>query len=236
MANEADRKKEMRSADGAERRRGFLGFVAHEVRNPLSTALWSAELLGRISGEERGGARGEKLSAMCLRSISRVRQLIEDHFLCERLDAGGIAVRPEAVPVREIAQAAVERRPSDVGEVSVDVDAAVLLRADRILLERALDALVAIAGREGTTVRISVEPSGSDLSLVVAGRAPESPTVDDPEKGSPSEPRGRALALPVVRRIAATLGGAFSLSGDRYVLTLRRPERDASLKDPTIHP
>jgi hypothetical protein len=123
-----------------------------------------------------------------------------------------------------------------VGEVSVDVDAAVLLRADRILLERALDALVAIAGREGTTVRISVEPSGSDLSLVVAGRAPESPTVDDPEKGSPSEPRGRALALPVVRRIAATLGGAFSLSGDRYVLTLRRPERDASLKDPTIHP
>ena len=66
-----------------------LGFVAHEVRNPLSTALWSAELLARMTPEERGGARGEKLTAMCLRSLGRVRQLVEDHFLCERLDAGG---------------------------------------------------------------------------------------------------------------------------------------------------
>src|SRR5512138_522027 len=90
------------SGGGAARRRGaFLGFVAHEVRNPLSTALWSAELLARLSAEERGGARGEKLVGMCLRSISRVRQLVEDHFLCERLDSGGIPVRAEGVGLRE---------------------------------------------------------------------------------------------------------------------------------------
>ena len=40
-------------ADGEERS-GYLGFVAHEVRNPLSTALWSAELLARMSPAERG--------------------------------------------------------------------------------------------------------------------------------------------------------------------------------------
>ncbi len=235
MADEAERTEE-RATDGAERRRAFLGFVAHEVRNPLSTALWSAELLGRISAEERGGARGEKLSAMCLRSISRVRLLVEDHFLCERLDAGGIAVRADAVSVREAAEAALERRPADVGDVALDVEAAVRLRGDRNLLERALEALVATAGRDGAAVRITVEPSGDDLAVVVSGKPPESPTVDDPAKGSPSEPRGRALALPLVRRIASALGGAFSLSGDRYVLTLPRPDHDEARRDPAAHP
>ncbi len=231
-----DQKGEERGADAVERRRGFLGFVAHEVRNPLSTALWSAELLGRITAEERAGARGEKLSAMCLRSISRVRQLVEDHFMCERLDAGGIAVHPEPVPLREVSEAVAERRPADVGEVALDVAPAVVLRADRLLLERALDALVVMAGREGTAVRIASEPSGEGVAVIVSGKAPEPPTVEDPAKGSPSEPRGRALALPLVRRIAAALGGAFSLSGDRYVLTLPRPDSDAARPDPAAHP
>ncbi len=236
MADDVKRKGAGPETDGVERRRGFLGFVAHEVRNPLSTALWSAELLGRISAEERGGARGEKLSAMCLRSISRVRQLVEDHFMCERLDAGGIAVRPELVPLRDASQAVLERRPADVGEISVDVAPSVVLRADRALLERALDALVSMAGREGTAVRIASEPAGAGVAVVVAGKAAEPPTVDDPAKGAPSEPRGRALALPLVRRIAVALGGSFALSeGGRYVLTLPRPDGEGVRPDPA-HP
>src|SRR5919198_5230984 len=78
-------------------RGGFLGFVAHEMRNPLSTALWSAELLARLSPEERSGPRGEKLAGMALRALQRLRFLIEDHFLAERLDIDGILVRLEPV-------------------------------------------------------------------------------------------------------------------------------------------
>lgn len=237
VADRSDRKPDDGEADGAERRRGFLGFIAHEVRNPLSTALWSAELLGRITAEERGGARGEKLSAMCLRSISRVRQLVEDHFMCERLDSGGIPIRAESIGLREAAGAALERRPADVGEVALDLGADVAARADRTLLERALDALVAIAGREGTAVRISSEPAGDAIALVVSGKPADPPTVEDPAKGSPSEPRGRALALPLVRRIAAALGGSLVLSdGGRYVLTLPKPDRDALRPDPAARP
>ena len=88
-------------ASDREGRGGFLGFVAHEIRNPLSTALWSAELLTRMSASDRGGPRGEKLSAMALRSIARVRRLVEDHFLCERLDAGGIPLRAEPIRLRQ---------------------------------------------------------------------------------------------------------------------------------------
>lgn len=235
MADPSDSTDDKRP-DSAERRRAFLGFVAHEVRNPLSTALWSAELLGRISAEERGAARGEKLSAMCLRSISRVRQLVEDHFLCERLDAGGITLNAGSVGARDCAEAALERRPPDVGPVAIDLPVDLHLTVDRNLLERALDALVATAGREGTAVRIASEPAGDRVALVVSGKPPETPSVEDPAKGSPSEPRGRALALPLVRRIAAVLGGTFSLSEGRYILTLPGPDHDRARRDPAAHP
>ena len=99
------------AVDANERRSGYLGFVAHEVRNPLSTALWTAELLTRMSPEERGGARGDKLSAMCLRSLSRVRQIVEDHFLCERLDVAGIPVRAETLVLGEVIDTLLDRRP-----------------------------------------------------------------------------------------------------------------------------
>jgi len=69
-------------------RPSHLGFVAHEIRNPMSTALWTAELLGRMSPAERAGDRGDKLTSLCFRSLTKVRLLVEDHLLCERLDAG----------------------------------------------------------------------------------------------------------------------------------------------------
>lgn len=205
---------------GGERRGGYLGFVAHEVRNPLSTALWSAELLTRMTAEERGGPRGEKLSAMCLRSITRVRRLMEDHFLSERLDAGGIPLRPEALGVRQVVDACVERVPPDLGSVSVDVDPALAVTADRTLLERAVEMLLAAAGGEGTAVRVSARGSGKTVELAFAGRPGEEAALADPVKGSPSDPKGRALALPLVRRIAAALGGNVALDDGGYLLSL----------------
>jgi K+-sensing histidine kinase KdpD len=223
-------------AGGAERRKAYLGYVAHEVRNPLSTALWSAELLVRIPAEERGGARGEKLSAMCLRSIARVRQLVEDHFLCERLDAGGIPVAGEPVTARAAAEAVVARRAEDAGAIALDVAPGLVVDADRALLDRALDALVAAAGRDGADVRIAAEPAGEAIALVVSGRAPEAGALEDPVKGSPSDPTGRALALPLARRIAAALGGTLTAADGRYVLTLPRARPEPARPDPGAHP
>lgn len=199
-------------ADGAPRtsedvRRDHLGFVAHEVRNPLSTALWSAELLARMSSEERAGARGEKLTAMCLRSLGRVRQLVEDHFLCERLDARGIPLRPEVIAVRPLLEELVGRRSLDLAAAELEVGAQVAVQADRILLDRALEALLACAGREGAAVSVSATENGGRTGIRVSG-APASPhALEDPRKGSQGDPRGRALALPLARRIAMVLGG-----------------------------
>lgn len=211
------------SDDGrVDRRAGFLGFVAHEVRNPLSTALWTAELLARMSPEDRAGARGEKLSGMCLRSLGRVRQLVEDHFLCERLDVQGIPLHVEALGVREVAESATARPPPGSGPITVDVPPDLAVEADRVLLERALESLVAIAGRDAAPVRIAVRDDGERLAFVVSGQAPEGASMEDPTKGSPSDPKGRSLALPVARRVAAAHGGTLAAADGGWILSLPR--------------
>jgi signal transduction histidine kinase len=206
----------------AEDRGGYLGFVAHEVRNPLSTALWTAELLARMSPEERGGARGEKLSAMCLRSLARVRVLVEDHFLCERLDAGGLPVRAEPVALPELVAAVVAKKPVDPAQVESTVtDGPTPIAVDRSLLERALESVVAQAGRGGGAVRIESRRDDDRLELWVSGEPPAPDALADPKKGSPSDQKGRALALPLARRVMEALGGSLAVRDGAYVLTLR---------------
>jgi signal transduction histidine kinase len=211
---------EPRPHGGEDLRGAHLGFVAHEVRNPLSTALWSAELLVRMPAEERGGARGEKLTAMCLRSLGRVRQLIEDHFLCERLDAHGIPLHPEPTSLRPLLEELAGRRGLELAGLELDASAELELAVDQPLLERALESLVAIAGREGEKVRVCARAEGGRVVIQVTGAPAIDNALDDPRKGATGDPKGRSLALPLARRIAAALGGSLALEGGSYVLAL----------------
>lgn len=199
-------------------RPSHLGYVAHEIRNPLSTALWTSELLTRLSPAERGGARGEKLATICLRSVGRVRLLVEDHLLCERLDAGGYPVRVETVPVAELLAAVAARWPTGAAALTLPVDEGLTALADRTLLERALDGLLAAAGAGDVPVRVEAAASGGRLELRVFG-APTA-SLEDPGKGAPSEQRGRALALPMARRVALALGGTLAVAGEAYLLAI----------------
>lgn len=198
----------------------YLGFVAHEVRNPLSTALWSAELLARMPAEERSGSRGEKLTQMCMRSLGRVRQLVEDHFLCERLDARGISTRAERVALRALVEEIGGRRALELASVELEIPPELFVGADRALLDRALDALLAIAGRERAPVRVRAAAAAGQVEIHVEGADPGVDPLSDPRKGAQGDPRGRSLALPMARRIAAVLGGDLRLEGAALVLTV----------------
>ncbi len=202
-----------RAGDRASR----LAFVAHEARNPLSTALWSAELLARMPAAERGGARGEKLAAMCQRALARLRALVEDHFLSERLEAGGLPVRPEPVALAERLADVAARRSASL-ETQVREDAVAI--ADPALVDRVFDALLAVAGRGGTPVRVSVRHSGGRIALHLRGAPPPPQGLADPVRGTESDPSGRALALPTARRAAAALGGSLRIEDGAYVLEL----------------
>ena len=218
-------------------RGGHLGFVAHEIRNPLSTALWTAELLARLSAVERGGARGEKLSAMCLRSIARVRQLVEDHLLSERLDAGGIPLRVEALGLEELVATILGRRPPDAPVTGVvEIDPALGVDADRGLLERAIESLVGVAGAGQTPVKVTAVAMDREVVVVVSGKDPDPSALADPVKGSPSDPTGKALAVPLARRIAVALGGALAAGEGGWRLTLPRAVAYTPRPSPAARP
>jgi K+-sensing histidine kinase KdpD len=198
-------------------RGSFLGFVAHEMRNPLSTALWSAELLARLAPEDRAGPRGEKLSNMCLRALQRLRLLLEDHFLAERLDVDGIPFKVEAVGVREILD---QLAGKNGVAVSLVVDEALAVEADRGLLERALEALLAAASQGKTPVRVEASRSNEGAAVRFRGAAPAAEALGVPHKGTPSDPTGRALSLYMATKVVRALGGALTSSGEEYLLTL----------------
>lgn len=66
----------------SDARERFLSFVAHEMRNPLASSLWAAEMLARGVDDS---ARAERLSALSARSLRRLRHLLEDFFAIERM-------------------------------------------------------------------------------------------------------------------------------------------------------
>jgi K+-sensing histidine kinase KdpD len=203
-----------------EARSSHLGFVAHEIRNPLSTALWTSELLSRMQEADRGGARGEKLVGMCLRSLQRVRQLLEDHLLIERIDAGHYPVRPEELPLVDAVVAADGRRTAPVEPVDLAVPGSLCALADRALLARVLDTLLEAAGVGGARVRVEGSAGGGELKVTVRGAPADPSQLDDPTKGSPSDTRGRALALPAARRAAERMGGRLAAREGAWELVL----------------
>jgi signal transduction histidine kinase len=202
----------------SEKRASYLGFSAHEIRNPLSTALWSAELLARLPSEERGGPRGEKLAGMCLRALRRMRVLVEDHFLAERLAVGGMPLRPESVALAE-ALAAIAGK-AGAAHLVLDLPAGLAVWADRGMLERALEAVLAAAARGDAAVRVEGGRSGREVELRVKGDPPAPDALALPQKGTPSDASGRALALYTARRVLASLGGTLSSTADAYLLAL----------------
>ena len=204
-----------------EEKASHLAFVAHEIRNPLSTALWSVELLARMTPEERGGARGEKLSRMSLRALTRLRRLVEDHLLASRLDVGGIPIEPEEIPAREIFPGA---SVIGAGSLELELESGLAVIADPGLARRTVEGVLLSAARDGADVRVVGTRRGRMARFRATGAPAVVADLADPRRGDPGDTRGAALALSVARRACALLGGSIRIEGDAWVLELPAPD------------
>jgi signal transduction histidine kinase len=209
------------SRPDSEEKASHLAFVAHEIRNPLSTALWSVELLARMTPEERGGARGEKLSRMSLRALTRLRRLVEDHLLAARLDVGGIPVELEEIPAREIFPGA---SAIGAGSLELELETGLSVVADSALARRAVEGVLLSAARGGADVRVTGTRRGRLARFRAVGAPASASELADPRRGDAGDTRGAALALSVARRACAVLGGAIRVEGEAWVLELPAPE------------
>src|SRR3954468_21189813 len=137
----------------------YLGFVAHEIKNPLATALWSCDLLKRMDSADRTGERAEKMIDVSLRALRRMRRLIDDFFTIERLLEHGYELKREPVALKELVEPAVRALGEKDGvltaEWAVDLSETVTM-GDAEMLRRAVRLSLEHMARPSPTPRLTI--------------------------------------------------------------------------------
>ena len=197
------------------RRGKYLGFVAHEIKNPLATALWSCDLLKRMDAADRAGPRADKMIDASLRALRRMRRLVDDYFTLERLQEHGYELRPEPVEVRSLVEGAIAQLGEKEGVPtegwSIDVPAQVQVAGDPDMLKRALRLLLEHLARGAAGTRVSVVgrsgPEGAQLVLR-ADPAPEKLVPPIPEERPSGDPNGAVLGFSLAETIVRAHAGS----------------------------
>lgn len=206
-----------------------MGFLAHELRNALSTARMSFSILKR--GQLGVNSRtGEVLG----RSLSRLDELIRQALLSVRLHAGA-APQFEKMSVasllREIADAAVPEREIRI-EIhaeppsSVEADPRMLTSALSNLLQNALKFTHA-----GGTIVLRGYPEDQSVVLEVEDECGGLPPGKQEELFDPfvqkgSKHRGLGLGLAITREAVEARGGHLSvrnLPGKGCIFSVKMP-------------
>src|SRR6202048_4217264 len=192
----------------------YLGFVAHEIKNPLATALWSVDLLKRMEGEGRVGPRADKIIDASLRALRRMRRLVEDYFTIERLRQQALELRVEALTAQALVEGALTHLAEKEGlpreRFAANVSDQLFVRGDAELLRRALRAVLETMARAAPEARISVVGHAGDgeVRLVVRGEGLPRPLMPaPPEERASSDPVGAVLGFSLCESVLAAHGG-----------------------------
>jgi signal transduction histidine kinase len=197
----------------AGQRGKYLGFVAHEIKNPLATALWSCDLLKRMDATDRAGERAEKMIDVSLRALRRMRRLIDDYFTIERLLEQGYDLKREPVALKDLVEPVVRALKEKDGVVTdgwvLDVregatvgDADMLRRAVRLSLEH--------MARPSTNPRLELASGseGGQPALHVRADTPPTPLIPpEPQDRASGDPSGSVLGFALASRILESHGG-----------------------------
>jgi signal transduction histidine kinase/HAMP domain-containing protein len=152
----------------------FMATVSHELRTPLTSINGYLELLhdgdfGPL-GEEQRMALG-----IVERNATRLRGLIEDLLVLNRIESAGLQATLERVPVGELVECVVETleptsATAQVGIVAHDVPPELVVHVDRTQCERALINLGANAVKftpPGGTVTIAAQRDADAARITI---------------------------------------------------------------------
>jgi two-component system CheB/CheR fusion protein len=206
----------------------FVSTLAHEVRNPLSTIVTSAQLLKVIGGQNE---EIEFAVSTIERATDSMRRLIEDVFDATRARTGKVTLEKRVQPLAPIIESAVEMcRPQiDANTQKLNV----LLPAPPILVEVDADRLrqvfinllqnAAKFTKDGGTIWVKLTLEGRDAVAKVedngVGISPEQlPQIFDlftqAEVGASRYEGGLGIGLSVVKELVALHGGTVQVRSD----------------------
>jgi signal transduction histidine kinase len=226
------------SRDIATRRQQaeHVGFLTHELRNPLATASMAASRLRRRPDLM---AAEVKTIEMLERGLTRLRDLIDKVLTAERFEAQEMECRPVDVSLGGIVTEAIRPAQFEAGQKGVafvaEYDPELIVHVDPGLTSSALQNLVdnAVKFTDRGRVELKVESDGSEVIVRVHDdcdglSSEELSTVFEPFKRAKSDKAGTGLGLAIARRAVEAQGGRIGAesNGERgclFWLTLPKP-------------
>ncbi len=192
-----------------------VGFLTHELRNPLTTASLAASQLRKDPGLT---PRSLRILDLLDHGLGRIKALIEQALFAGKLAAGQAQPVLEdlrAVDVIEEALTAARAEARRKGlAFEVSVDRAVVVKADAKLMVSAIQNLADNAVKYTDHGRVEVTLEGREGQAVIDVRD-NCPGISDAElerifepyeRGSSGKP-GTGLGLAIARRAIASIGG-----------------------------
>jgi PAS domain S-box-containing protein len=107
------------SVEAAQIRDQVLGFVAHDLRNPLGAISMQASLLRRRDGEAE--RRSRKPADTIQRAATRMNHLIQDILDVTRIEGGHLSVAPAGVDAGQLVLESVEAQRALATSASLDL-------------------------------------------------------------------------------------------------------------------
>ena len=208
----------------------FLATVSHELRTPLTSISGYLELLqdgdaGELTREQ------QRMLEVIDRNTSRLRGLIEDLLVLNRIESGGLKVNVVGVSMRElITHTGQELSPlAKSGAIELDIDAgpeAAIVQGDRGHLHRAVVNIVSNAikfSRPGglITIRCTLDQGGGRVLVTCQDRGIGIPADDQGQlftrfyrasNAADQAIPGTGLGLTIVKQIVEDHGGELRLT------------------------
>jgi signal transduction histidine kinase len=226
------------SRDAAARRMQaeHIGFLTHELRNPLSAATLAAK---RLRNRPDTVAAEQSALDVIDRGLDRMRSLIDGILLTQRMDAHEIDPHPVDLTLDKIVSDAtraadLEAKNKGIAFTAV-YDPEIVVHVDPGLTESALQNIVdnAVKFTDHGRVQLIAEARDSDVLLHVYDNcdgvsAEELETIFEPFKRGHQGKAGTGLGLAIARRAIEAQRGQIGVesSGERgchFWLTLPRP-------------
>jgi signal transduction histidine kinase len=198
-----------------------LAIVAHDLRSPLSTAMFAVGLL-RLRLREAGIESMEPTLDIIGRSVEHMTNLIGDLTDVVALDRGRVTLHMQSVPAAVIVEDALDAHRGPASELGVRFDGAAApeagpVAADRTRILQVLSNLIGNALKfteRGGSVQLSAEPMPGSVRFTVAdtGTGMDAETVQrvfDPFWRGAQAPRsGLGLGLTIARSMVEAHGGS----------------------------
>jgi signal transduction histidine kinase len=208
---------EARDFETRKRQAEHVGFLTHELRNPLSAAMLAATRLRQVPASEY-----PRIVDVLDRNHKKLNDLIDSVLLSQKLEAGKVQCQPSDVRLGDLMERALEGARAVALEKGVafraEYDPELHVRVDPELTGSALQNLADNAARytDAGSIEITQEDRGDDFVIHFRDSChgishEELRTIFEPFERGRTRKSGTGLGLAIARRAVEAQGGSIDV-------------------------